>query len=209
MLCCAKTTFCSFLTRFAVFNRDLAQLMQRVRAGLSNVMGTFATKEEAEVANAAALEVLNAVNADPTKEAVEATVKRAKTAVNDLAFDCIVTTDLATVDKLVGSTSINACFCEVKLNQTKVSLCLSTVYKTLQRRITLTPPLHRKANECYVKKSNWFEKVNGGNYLLCRLCKDKGLPLDKCLKKKNPKGNTGQYAAHLRLEHGVGRQGMP
>ena len=120
MLCCAKTTFCSFLTRFAVFNRDLAQLMQRVRAGLSNVMGTFATKEEAEVANAAALEVLNAVNADPTKEAVEATVKRAKTAVNDLAFDCIITTDLAT-DKLVGNTPMSACFCEVGLNQTKVS----------------------------------------------------------------------------------------
>ena len=186
--------------------------MQTVRVrvtGPQHGNGTFATKEEAEVANAAALEVLNAVNADPTKEAVEATVKRAKAAVNDLAFGCIVTTDLATVDKLVGSTSINACFCEVGLNQTKVSLCLSTVYKTLQRRITLTPPLHRKANEYCVKNSKWFEKVNRGDYLLCRLCKDKGLPLDKCLKKKNPKGNTGPYAAHLRDEHGVGLQGMP
>ena len=103
-------------------------------AGTKRGNGTFATKEEAEVANAAALEVLNAVNADPTKEEVETAVKRAKAAVNDLAFDCIDTTDLAT-DKLVGNTPISACFCEVKLNQTKVSLCLSTVYKTLQRRI--------------------------------------------------------------------------
>jgi len=192
----------------SIFNHDLAQLMQTVSVrvrGTKHGNGTFATKGEAEVANAAALEVLNAVNADLTKEAVEATVKRAKAAVNDLAFGCIVTTDLATVDKLVGSTSINACFCEVKLKQTKVSLCLSTVYKTLQRRITLTPPLHRKANECYVKKSKWFAKVSGGDYLLCRLCKNKGRSLDKCLKRKNPKGNTGQYAAHLRDEHGVGR----
>ena len=185
--------------------------MQRVRIswhGSSKKLevGTFATKEEAEVANAAALEVLNAVNADPTKEELETTVKRAKAAVNDLAFDCIDTTDFAT-DKLVGNTPISACFCEVKLNQTKVSLCLSTVYKTLQRRITLTPPLHRKANEYYVKNSKWFEKVNRGDYLLCRLCKDKGLPLDKCLKKKQQ--YTSSYAPHLREEHGVGRQGMP
>ena len=180
-------------------------------AGTKRGNGTFATKEEAEVANAAALEVLNAVNADPTKEEVETAVKRAKAAVNDLAFECIDTTDLAT-DKLVGNTPISACFCEVGLNQTKVSLCLSTVYKTLQRRITLTPPLHRKANECYVKNSKWFEKVSSEKYLLCRLCRDKGLSLDKCLKKKHPKhstGTTSTCAAHLRNEHLVDPRGMP
>ena len=42
------------------------------------------------------------------------------------AFDCIDTTNLAT-DKLVGNTPMRDCICEVKLNQDKVSFCLSCI----------------------------------------------------------------------------------